>query len=440
MKGEPQRGVAPHAGAGRAPQRALGARALAAQVLLEVASDPHRRSPDALSAALSARPGLDPRERALTTELVYGCLRWRRRLDHGLGPWVHQGLDALEPVARTLLRLGAYQLRHLDRVPAPVAVSATQDAARQLGAGRLTRLLNGVLRRVAEAREELPAGPAEAALGVRTSLPDWVVAELGAAYGADAEAEGLALRERATTTVRPGRRFGGAQACVDALASEGFTAEPGPYGTLVVRGAGDPFATAAFGAGAFVPQDPASLAVVDLVGDVEGLRVLDLCAGRGLKATALAERGARVLAVDISPGKLDALRGLAARLGVAEGIDTWVADAAADGGELGDERFARVLVDAPCTGLGTLRRHPEIAWRRTPEDLRALTGLQARLLARGAAQLAPGGELVYAVCSFARAEGEVATPPGLVEVERLDLRPSSGLDAFQARRFRRPPS
>ncbi len=407
-------------------------------MLESVESDRGSRAPELLARELGSARVADPRERGLATELVYGVLRQERRLDHTLGPLVRQGLTKLEPMARVLLRLGAYQILMLDRIPAPIAVSATQDAARQIGAGRLTGLLNGVLRKVAALGEQLPSGADVASLGVRASLPDWVVRELVKAYGADAEAEGMALRERAPTTIRPTLGKGGADACAVALAAEGFTAAPGPHHTLVVTGPGDPFATKAFMDGLFVPQDPASLAVVELLGDVAGRRVADLCAGRGLKATALADRGAEVMALDLSGSKLDALNALARNLGLAERITTRVADLAARPPEVG--AFDLVLVDAPCTGLGTLRRHPEIAWRRTSADLASLTALQARLISNAAQLVAPGGALVWAVCSFARAEGTPPLPLGFVEEERLDLRPSAGLDAFQARRLRRGPA
>ncbi|MFT7580060.1 MAG: 16S rRNA (cytosine967-C5)-methyltransferase [Myxococcota bacterium] len=415
-------------------------RGLAAQVLLDVELHLDRFAPDLLSDALARTNDWDPRDRALATELVYGCLRQQRRLDYTLAPLVRQGLDRVEPIARVLLRLGVYQIYCLDKIPGPIAVSSIQDAAREGGAGRLTPLLNGVLRKVVGTPEGLPTGKDIDSIGVRTSLPNWVVAQLIEAYGDDAELEGLALRSRPPLTVRPTLNKGGADATTAALEAEGFRTTPAPHGTLTISGPGDPFSTAAFKAGHFVPQDPASVAVMDFMGDVANIRVADLCAGRGVKSTGLADRGATVVAVDIAKKKLDSLERLARRLGVGESITTRAEDVSEPGAwttELGT--FDRVLVDAPCSGLGTIRKHPEIAWRRMSTDLVPLVALQKRLLAAAAACVAPGGELVYAVCSFARAEGEVATPAGFEEVDRLDLRPSAGMDAFQARRFRKSP-
>lgn len=387
----------------------------------------------------------DGRDRGLATELVYGVLRWQRRLDHELDRWLVRGLAGVEPMARQLLRVGAYQVRMLDRIPHEIAVSATQDAARAAGLARLTGLLNAVLRKVAASPEALPVGHGDEAIGVRASLPDWIVGVLREAFGERVEGEALALRERAPVTLRPTLTRGGAAAAMAALELEGFVGRPAAHGLIALEG-GDPFQTRAFASGLFVAQDPAGSVVVDEVaaacgGTLEGRRVLDLCAGRGVKATALADRGARVVAVDVSRRKLDELERVARRLGVEGLIERTVAlDAASEEATpalaaLGE--FDAVLVDAPCTGLGTLRRHPEIAWRRLPADAAALAALQQRLTTAGAARVAVGGGLVYAVCTFVRAEGEVSLPSPHERVSTNDLAPSSGLDAFQVRRFSR---
>lgn len=407
------------------------ARTVAARVLVAVEGG-EARSGDTLAREMAAGSLADPRDRGLATELVYGVLRWQRQLDHVLRPRVKQGLTRLEPMARALLRLGAYQILHLDRIPAPIAVSATQDAARAAGAGRLTGLLNGVLRRVAESGFPTPEGGSDGAIGLRTSLPNWIVAALRERYGQKAlETEAAALRTRAATTVRPTLGRGGLEALQAAFESEAFEAVAGSHGTAILTGPGDPFATKAFGDGLFVPQDPASLHIIDLMGIEPGMRVLDLCAGRGIKATALADRGAEVVAADVDGRKLQAAEALANKLGLAGRITTRQADATSADLDFG--RFDRVLVDAPCTGLGTLRRHPEIAWRRRPEDVHRMARLQADLLRTGARHVAPGGRLIYAVCTFTTAEGPPKTLEGFDETLAATTRPSDGLDAFQAK-------
>jgi len=390
---------------------------------MTVGSSENVRSPEVLSQAL---PGLrDLRDRALATELVYGVLRWQRALDAAITPHTSRGLAALEPAARVWLRLGAYQVHLLDRIPKEIAVSATQDAARTSGFARLTGLLNAVLRKVAQTPLERDA---------LLTLPAWIGDTLREAFGADAAREAEALRERATTTLRPTLSKGGIAAARAALVDAGLQVSDAPHGYLAVSG-GDPFQTRAWRDGLFVAQDPAGAVVID--GVAPGARVLDLCAGRGIKTTALADRGCKVVAVDIGETKLDELLGLAKRLGVAHNIE---ATAAQDGTVSldGFGLFDEVLVDAPCSGLGTLRRHPEIAWRRSPEDVRALVALQARLVKNALAVVKPGGRLTYAVCSFVRVEADAAVAyPGFELIDRIDTRPSTGLDAFQVRRLRR---
>ncbi len=428
------------------------ARGVVARVLLDVDSTEVHANV-ALRAALEETPLEDPRDRALATELVYGVLRWRRRLDFVLEPWVRRGLKRVEPIGRALLRMGAYQVLMLDRIPPAVAVSSTQDAARFVGAGRMTGLLNGVLRRVVSERIPLPEGDSDAAIGVRTSLPDWIVGALRERVGDEVlEAEARALRARAKTTIRPSRKAGEdpAAAVTQALAAEELTCTEAPYGTLMVEGSRDLFATEAFRSGLFVAQDPASVAVIDLLAEglEPGARVLDLCAGRGVKATGIAERGLHVPACAIHGGKPQVALELAERLGVAERF----AISAVDGTDPDAELRARggstsfdatppydaVLVDAPCTGLGTLRHHPEIAWRRRPSDPARLAELQRSLLRSAATRVAPGGRLLYAVCSFHRREGEMPTPSGFVpEGEPRFFAPSEGVDSFQLRSWRR---
>lgn len=373
----------------------------------------------------------DPRDRGLATELVYGTLRWQRQLDHTLKPHVRQGLARLEPLARALLRVGAYQILHLDRIPAPIAVSATQDAARATGAGRLTGLINGVLRRVSEKGFTAPEGNSNAAVALRTSLPIWIVGALRESYGDHAlEAEASALRTRAPTTVRPTLSRGGMDALRAAFEESPFEVADGPHGTAILSGPGDPFATKAFESGLFIPQDPASLQTVALLAVEPGMRVLDLCAGRGVKATAMADLGAEVVAVDLDAGKLASCDALAQKLGLASKITTRTADGSDADLDLG--RFDRVLVDAPCTGLGTIRRHPEIAWRRRPEDVDRLATLQTSLLNTGARHVDDAGRLVYAVCTFTAAEGPPESLPRFRRDAVLTTRPSEDLDAFQA--------
>jgi 16S rRNA (cytosine967-C5)-methyltransferase len=431
---------------------------------------------DVLSEAFSRVPTMDARDRALATELVQGVLRWQGLLDPRLAPLVRQGLDGLETGALLWLRLGACQLALLDRMPREIAVSATIDAARLSGWQRVTGLLNAVLRRFAAdlptrtdgrraphpvrpdgedpAHAELalartlalppaPSGepePLAAEVARLAGLPAWIAEHAVAAWGTGALDEALAMRRRPSLTLRPTRGGGSAEALVADLLAAGLPAAAGPGG-LVTVAHGDPFRTEAWRQGRFVAQDPASHAVLVHTleaADVPHPRVLDLCAGRGIKATGLADLGATVVAADVSTRKLASLQKLAERLGVSDRISATLAvDGTSEDPRLpGAGPYDVVLVDAPCSGLGTLRRHPEIAWRRQPSDITHLSTLQSRLLARARDLVKPGGAVVFATCSFAPAE---AAPdlPGLTRTTETSLRPSHGGDAFQLAVFRR---
>ena len=296
----------------------------------------------ALRAALD-RCDLDRRDRAFVTDLVYGTTRMRRACDHLIDRFLH---DDIQPEVRTVLRLGAYQL-HWAGVPPHAAVSATVAVAPR----RVQGLCNAVLRRVADYQPTWP-GPA-----VELSVPDWLIDRLVADLGLD-----------------------------DALAALAAMNRPAP---AVVRDDG-------------YYQDRASQLVADLTGEglVPGGRVLDLCAAPGGKATALAAAGASVVAADLRPARLGLVAQNVDRLGHA------VALVAADGRTppFRPGSFDRVLVDAPCSGLGVLRRRADARWRGGEADLADLALLQADLLAGAAALVRPGGQLVYSVCTVTEAE------------------------------------
>jgi len=296
----------------------------------------------ALRAALD-RCDLDRRDRAFVTDLVYGTTRMRRACDHLIDRFLH---DDIQPEVRTVLRLGAYQL-HWAGVPPHAAVSATVAVAPR----RVQGLCNAVLRRVADYQPTWP-GPA-----VELSVPDWLIDRLVADLGLD-----------------------------DALAALAAMNRPAP---AVVRDDG-------------YYQDRASQLVADLTGEglVPGGRVLDLCAAPGGKATALAAAGASVVAADLRPARLGLVAQNADRLGHA------VALVAADGRTppFRPGSFDRVLVDAPCSGLGVLRRRADARWRGDEADVADLALLQADLLAGAAALVRPGGQLIYSVCTVTEAE------------------------------------
>ena len=355
--------------------------------------------------------GLDGRDAALATELAYGTVRSQGTLDAIIAACSGRAPDALDSGVLDVLRLGAYQLLRT-RIPPHAAVSATVDLARSTGSGRAAGLVNAVLRRVAERDwntwADRIADPPTALgrLAARYAHPTWIVEAFTAALGPAAEDElGSALaaddaRPDTHLVARPGR--------IDAaeLIEAAPGAEAGPYSPYAVRmGGGDPGALAAVRDGRAGVQDEGSqlcaiaLATAPVAGRDE--HWLDLCAGPGGKAALLAAlaagRGARLTANELREHRAVLVRQATAFWDV----PVLVGDAAdvPPRGSGRDDGYDRILLDAPCTGLGALRRRPEARWRRHPADVADLAALQSRLLDAAARLVRPGGVVGYVTCS-----------------------------------------
>ena len=351
-----------------------------------------------------AGAGLDERDRRFASELTYGTLRHRERLERALA--AHPDLARARPPVRAALLVAAYQLLFL-RVPAHAAVDDAVAAVRGRFGPKLGGFANAVLRKLASAGEPpLPTAPRDR-LAVEHGVARWLVDEVAAQVPADELAAAVAaLTAPAPLWIRVNRTRATPAEVRAALTAEGATvddASPLDDHALPVRGLGDPARSPSFRAGRWTVQDLAAQLVGRLVDPQPGERVLDACAGVGGKTTHLAELapGATIDAVDPLATKLGLCADTAARLGLA-GITRHVgalAEVALTPG------YDRVLVDAPCSGAGVLRRHPEAATRLTRDDVRGLVAVQAGLLDRAAALVRPGGLVVYAVCTITAAEG-----------------------------------
>ncbi|HJV57003.1 MAG TPA: 16S rRNA (cytosine(967)-C(5))-methyltransferase RsmB [Methylomirabilota bacterium] len=359
------------------------------------------------------RARLEPRDAALCTEIVFGTLRWRRHLDWRLTPHLNRPLAKLDPWVRALLRLTAYQLIFLDRVPRWAAVDEAVSVARlKSRVPGPAEFVNAVLRSFTRAPgpPRLPAHPVEAA-GVRWSFPDWIAARWIARYGME-EAERLmaALDERPPVTIRTNTlritREDLATRLRDEELAETDPTPLAPEGLTVRRGAVGRWA--AFAAGWCAIQDEASMLIARLLDPSPGELVADTCAAPGTKATHLAQlmdnRG-RIVAMDPNAARLRLLTQAAARLGV-DIIEAHAGGVAAVAGRW-KGRCDRVLVDAPCSNLGVLRRNPDVKWNRDESDLGRLAEKQRGILAAAAALARPGGRLVYATCSLEPEENDL---------------------------------
>jgi 16S rRNA (cytosine967-C5)-methyltransferase len=377
-------------------------RDLALETLVRV--DNGARSNVLLPQLLRASP-LSDQDRAFATSLVYGTLRRQRALDHLLALRLDRPLRELEPSVRAALRLGAFQL--VDGVAPHAAVGETVDALGRVR-HRARGFVNAVLRAVAALGPPWPWPSADTprGLAIRTSHPDWLVERLQVDLGAvDARTTLEIANLPPVVTLRPNPLRTTPAELAAELRAAGTEVEPGTLvpDALLVRRVGDPQALEPVAAGRATPQDQASQAVVDSLDPRPGERILEVAAAPGGKATAIAERlgdDGLVAALDIDGARLRLARDAADRLGL-----ECVAPVVADGRALPFRAaFDRVLVDAPCTGLGVLRRRAEARWRVGPGDPAALAALQRELLAAAAGLVRAEGRLVYSVCTLTREE------------------------------------
>jgi 16S rRNA (cytosine967-C5)-methyltransferase len=344
------------------------------------------------------RSRLATNDRAWVTDAVYGTLRAQGRIDALLAPHSTRPLVTLDSPVRAALRLGAYQLLH--DVPAHAAVGETVSAAPPSGRG----YVNAVHRSVARTGPPF-AEPTD--LATRLSYPNWIVDELTSRVGAtEAEAALCAMNEPPAVTLRVNRRRAESDALAGELARGGVDVAPGRLvsGALRVRATGDLAALRAVRDGRATPQDEASQAVADAVDAGPGMRILDVAAAPGGKTTALAEAmdgTGLVVGHDVARGRLQLVREAAGRLRL-DNVEVVAGDGTRPA--FRPASFDAVLVDAPCSGLGVLRRRAEARWRVQPADVAELAALQRELLRAACELVRPGGRLVYSVCTLSAAE------------------------------------
>jgi 16S rRNA (cytosine967-C5)-methyltransferase len=378
----------------------------------------------------SAMSRFDERDQGLLNELVMGSLRWLRRLDHVIAAASNRRFDQIEEGLHSPLRIAAYQLLFLDRVPAHAAVHEAVEQAHQLTHRGGASFVNGVLRSIARAPrlEDWPVEEADPVrrLAIEMSHPDFLVERWLDRFGAAGARELLA----ANNGPRPlqllaFRDRGGRELLAEALIDEGLEIEPAALSSLglTVR-RGNPMATAAFARGDFYVQDEASQAAALIPPPRPGESILDAAAAPGGKSFSLLAREPRVriTLADVSMARATMLRANCARL--RRVLPLALADAGAPPWR---GVFDRVVLDLPCTGTGTLRRHPELKWRISEGEIGRLSRQALHLLAGMAPHVAPGGTLVAITCSLEKEENEdvvarfVATHPG------FSLLPLAGL-------------
>ena len=388
---------------------------LAAYDVLRAVSTGRADLPTALA---RVRPRLgDERDRALAGEIVTGTLRWQGAYDAVIAAFASRPPAKLDPEVLDILRMTVFQLLHLDRVPASAAVNDAVDLARKAGKQSAAGLVNAVLRRVSRERAHLPLPPrpstfsrpeALAYLSTTLSHPEWLAAKWLDRHGFEAaEAWAVFDNEPAALTLRANTLRISRDALAELLTAQGVDTEPtrfAPHGLAVRKG--NPLLTPLAGEGLFFVQDESSQLVAQLTNAVPGERILDACASPGGKTTAMAaamENRGLLVATDVRGRRVDLLR---RTVETASATCVRVVQADVSGVLPFRTRFDCVLLDAPCSGLGTLRRDPDIRWRRSPGDLERLADVQAAMLRRAGDVVEGGGRLVYATCSSEPDENE----------------------------------
>jgi 16S rRNA (cytosine967-C5)-methyltransferase len=381
----------------------------------------------------------DERDQGLLRELVMGSLRWLRRLDQIIADASHRRFDQIEAALHSPLRIAAYQLLFLDRVPPHAAVHEAVEQAHQLTHRGGASFVNGVLRRIAR-DPQLGSWPVHEADPVRRmalemSHPDFLVERWLTRFGRAATLALLAANNREKPMqLLAFRDRGGRELLAEALIDEGIEVEPSPLSALglTVR-RGNPLASPAFRRGDFYIQDEASQAAAWVPPPRPGEAVLDAAAAPGGKTFALLAREPAVapILMDVAIGRIDLLRRNLRRLGrrlpmvIADAAAPAFAAAAAPAANAGGPRgFDRVVADLPCTGTGTLRRHPELKWRISESEIGRLSQQALRLLAGVAPLVRPGGLLVAITCSLEAEENEQVAASFLdahPDFERLPL-------------------
>lgn len=384
----------------------------AALLILQQLASGDLHADDLLNQELS-RDRLQGPDRGLLAELVMGVLRRQATLDHYLRQLVQQPLNQLELPVLLLLRLGLYQLQFLDRVPAHAAVHESVELAKA-AVPRAKGLINGVLRSFLRRRHELslpdPVQDPAAWLAAAHSLPDWLARQWLQQFPQE-EAIALAQASLAVPllTLRTNTRRITRPQLLDLFTEAGISAQPCRFApeAIQLQGHLQIPTLPGFAEGLWTVQDQASQLVSHLLDPQPGERLLDICAAPGGKATHLAQLmddNGTIVATDLNRRRIKRINDLTARLGL-QIVQPCTADALAPD-YLTGEQFDRILLDAPCSGLGVIRRHPEAKWRLNPAELERCAARQRQLLAAAAALLKPGGVLVYATCSTAEVEDE----------------------------------
>lgn len=410
-------------------RRKLTAREAALEVLTRVEED-RSYSNLLLNQVLQKHP-LDRADVGLATELVYGTIARLNTIDYFLNRFVNKGIGKLQPWVKCLLRLSFYQLYYLERIPDHAVVSEAVNIAKRKGHQGISGMVNGVLRNVLRSKADLvlPDGLSEVArISLTHSHPEWLVARWISQWGVElTEQICAANNEPPHVSIRANTMLNSREQLLKELRSSGMEAEASPLAPsgILIRGAGNMALHPGYKEGRFSIQDASSMLVAEAVDPKPGMKVLDCCAAPGGKTTHLAEKmsdNGSILACDLHEHKEKLITDQAKRLELSS-IATLVTDAQELERYASEASFDRILLDAPCSGLGVIRRKPDLKWVKQENEIQEISELQYRLLTKVYRLLKPGGVLVYSTCTIEYAENEGIVRRFLKEHPDFELEP-----------------
>ncbi|MFD0587915.1 16S rRNA (cytosine(967)-C(5))-methyltransferase RsmB [Paenibacillus sp. GCM10027627] len=397
-----------------APKKARSPREIALHILVKVAES-GAYSNIQLNRSLQDA-GLQRADAALATELVYGTISRGATLDYWLSQFVAKGLNKLDVWVHQLLRMSAYQLLFLDRIPAHAAVNEAVTIAKKRGHSGISGMVNGVLRSIDRRREELTPenirldDPIET-IALRHSYPVWLVRRWADQFGLEVTSGICAAgNEQPHASIRVNALSSDRESLMVQLREEGMSAEPSAIASagIVVSGGGNLADTAGFRTGLYSLQDESSMLVAEVASPKAGMKVLDCCAAPGGKSAHMAElmegKG-KLWANELHAHKRELITALTERLKL-RNVEAVTGDALTLPARFAPESMDVVLLDAPCTGFGVIRRKPEIKWTKTEGDISEIAALQRELLNAVCTLVKPGGTFVYSTCTMEKAENE----------------------------------
>ncbi len=373
---------------------------------------------------------IDPKDRGFANEVVYGTTKYRLKLDHIINQFSKTPVKKMKPLIRQLMRMSVYQLLWLDKVPDSAVINEAVKIIHKRKMSNLSGFVNGVLRNIARNKEGIvyPDRSKQpiAYLSLYYSVPEWIVEKWVQAYGeAHTEAMLVAFNERAQVCIRHNTYLIDEAVFLEHLEEEGISCiKKGIIKeAYLVAGTGNIGKSPSFNRGEWSVQDESAMLVAHVVDPQKGECILDMCSAPGGKTTHLATLmgyEGEIIATDVHAHKLDIIRKNAERLEI-DCIEAVLQDGTQKRLDW-CEKFDRILLDAPCSGLGIIKRKPDIRYSKTPEDLQAIVALQRQLIHNAYDYLKPGGVLVYSTCTLNEAENQ-----GMVAYakEQLHLIPSS---------------